>query len=188
VAQGIFISERTVPTEAKEAQVESIRQLLESCTAAVSTDYTGLGVQAMTDLRRSLRERGVSYRVVKNTLTHLAADAAGRPGAKDIFQGPTGIAFGFEDPIEPAKAIRDFVERTRSPMTIQGGLLGEQILTAAEVEQLANLPSKDDLIASLMGQLQGPITSLVYVLDAPISSLARVIQRKIEESSVESTS
>ncbi len=181
-AQGFFVGEIDVPTEAKIAQVEATRELIESCTAVVSTDYTGLTVQDMTDLRRSLRGNGVGFRVVKNTLTHLAADAAGRPGMKEIVEGPTGIAFSLEDPVAPAKAIREFVRSTRSPLTIRGGLLGEQVLTAEDVEKLADVPSKDELIASLMGQLLAPITSLAYVLDAPVASLARVLQRRIEES------
>ena len=109
-----------MPTEAKRAQVESIRELLESCTSVVSTDYTGLSVQSMTDLRRSLRGNGVGFRVVKNTLTHLAADAAGKPGMKEIVEGPTGIAFSFDDPVAPAKAIREFLRSSRSRARCEG--------------------------------------------------------------------
>ena len=174
-----------MPTQAKIAQVESIRELLESCSAVVSTDYTGLSVQSMTELRRSLRGNGVGFRVVKNTLTHLAADAAGKSGMKEIVEGPTGIAFSFDDPVAPAKAIREFVRSSRSPLTIRGGLLGEQVLTATEVDRLADVPSKEELIARLMGQLLAPITGLAYVLDAPVASLARVLQGKIEESAGE---
>ena len=169
-----------MPTEAKRAQVESIRELLESSTAVVSTDYTGLSVESMTDLRRALRGNGVGFRVVKNTLTHLAADAAGKPGMKEIVEGPTGIAFSADDPVAPAKALREFIRSSRSQMTIRGGLLGEQVLSAAEVDRLADVPSKDELIARLMGQLMAPVTSLAYVLDAPVASLARVLQRKID--------
>ncbi len=182
---GIFYVEIAVPTEEKRTQVDSIRELLETCEAAVSADYTGLTAQSMTEFRQSLRERGVRFRVVKNTLTHLAADAAGKPGVKEIVEGPTGIAFGFDDPAAPARAIREFIRVSRSPMTIRGGLLGERVLTAEEVERLADLPSKDDLIARLMGQLQAPITGLAYVLNAPTASLARVLQRKIETESGE---
>lgn len=175
-----FFAEIEVPTEAKRAQVESIRELLESSTAVVSTDYTGLSVESMTDLRRVLRGNGVGFRVVKNTLTHLAADAAGKPGMKEIVEGPTGIAFSTGDPVAPAKALREFIRSSRSQMTIRGGLLGEQVLSAAEVDTLADVPSKDELIARLMGQLMAPVTSLAYVLDAPVASLARVLQRRVE--------
>jgi len=170
-----------VPTDRKVKDVEDLQKLLESCTAAISADFTGLKVDAMTALRRALRERGVTFRVVKNRITYLAADAAGRPAVKEIVQGPTGIAFGFEDPVEPAKALTDFMISTRSPLKIRGGLLGDRALSSEEVASLAALPSRDQLIAHLLGQLQAPITSLAYVLIAPVASLARVIQRHIEQ-------
>jgi len=170
-----------VPTEQKVKDVEEIQKLLESCTSAISADYTGLKVDAMTALRRALRQRGVTFRVVKNTISYLAADAAGKPAVKEIVQGPTGIAFGFEDPVEPAKALTDFMTSTRSPLKIRGGLLGDRALSAEEVASLAALPSKDQLISNLLGRLQAPITSLAYVLSAPVASLARVIQRHIEQ-------
>ena len=169
-----------MPTEAKTKEVDRLRQLIEGCAAAVSVDYTGMPVGAMTELRRALRQRGVQLRVVKNSLTYLAADAAGRPLIKEIVQGPTGIAFGFDDPLAPAKALTEFIRDTRSVLKIRGGLLGERALTSAEVAQLAALPSKEELIARLTGQLRGPIIGLVYVLSAPVSALVRVLQRAVE--------
>ena len=170
-----------MPTEAKIKAVDEMRQWMEKCTVAISTDYTGLAVGQMTDLRRALRERGVQYRVVKNTLAHLAADAAARPAMKDIVQGPTGIAFGFGDPTDLAKALSEFIRSRRSPLTIRGGMMGDRGLTAREVATLATLPSREELIANLLRGLQGPVAGLVYVLDAPISGLARVLQRQVEK-------
>ncbi len=169
-----------MPTEEKIKKVEEIKDLLEKSTILISTDFTGMGGDSMTALRRALRERGVGYRIVKNTLTYLAADAAGMPGVKEIVQGQTGIAFGYGDPIEPAKAISEFVRTTRLPLQVKGAVMAGQTLTAAQVEDLARLPSKDELIAKLMAQIQAPITGLVYVLSAPISALARVLQRGAE--------
>jgi large subunit ribosomal protein L10 len=169
-----------MPTEEKIKKVEEIKDLLEKSTILISTDFTGMGADSMTALRRALRERGVGYRIVKNTLTYLAADAAGMPGVKEIVQGQTGIAFGYGDPIEPAKAISEFVRTTRLPLQVKGAVMAGQTLTAAQVEDLARLPSKDELIAKLMAQIQAPITGLVYVLSAPISALARVLQRGAE--------
>ena len=169
-----------MPTEAKIKKVEEIKDLLERSAILISTDYTGMGVDSMTALRRALREKGVGYRIVKNTLTYLAADAAGMPGVKEIVHGPTGIAFSYGDPIEPAKAISEFVRTTRLPLQVRGAVMDGRTLTAAQVEDLARLPSKDELIAKLMAQIQGPITGLVYVLSAPISALARVLQRGAE--------
>ena len=162
-----------------------MRDLLDRCTIAISADNTGMSVVAMTNLRRALREKGVTFRVVKNRLVYLAADAAGKPQVKDIVQGPSGIAFGFDDPTVPAKALTEFIITTRSPLTIKGGVLGNRALTPQEISNLAALPNKDTLVARLLGQLQAPIASLTYVLNAPLASLARVLQRVIEAESTD---
>ena len=174
-----------MPTKIKTEKVKSIGTLLNDATCIVSADYTGESVDTMTELRRALREKGVNFKVIKNSLTYIAADEIGKPGIKDIIQGPTGLAIGFKDPLDPAKTICEFIDKSGANITIRGGLLGDQILSADEVQKLAKLPSKDQLISQLMSQLQGPVTSLVYVLNGPISSLARVLQRKIESSSKE---
>jgi large subunit ribosomal protein L10 len=169
-----------LPTERNNQSVEHIRRLIERCTIVISADFTGMSVGAMTELRRALRGRGVEFLVVKNRLAYLAADAAGKPVMKEIVHGPTGLALGFGEPVEPAKALTDFVRSTKYPLKVIGGVLGERILTAEEVIGLAALPGKDQLVARLAGQLLGPATGLVYVLSAPVSGLARVLQRRVE--------
>ena len=153
---------------------------MERCTIAITADFSNLRVGDMTELRRVLREKGVQIRVIKNRLAHLAADAAGRPAIKEIVEGPTAIAFGYGDPLEPAKALVDFIRNTRSPLKIRGGFMDDRPLSADEIDSLAALPSKEVLIGRLMGQLQGPVAGLVYVLNEPISGLARVLQRQVE--------
>ena len=169
-----------MPTERKVREVEELGKLIAESTIAISADFSGMGVSAMTELRSALRQRGVRFRVVKNRLTYLAAEAAGRPLVKDIVQGPTGIAFGFDDPVAPAKALSEFITSNRSVLKIKGAILGDRTLSAEEVGELAALPSRDELIARLLGQLQGPIASLTYVLNAPLGALARVLQRAAE--------
>ena len=170
-----------MPTQRKIEAVEEMRKWMEECTIAISTDYTGLDVVAMTNLRRALREKGVHYRIVKNTLALLAADAAGRSEMKDLVEGPTGIAFGYGEPADPAKALSDFVRVSRSPLKVRGGLMGDRVLNASEVATLASLPPKDELVARLLGQLQAPMSGLVYVLNGPIAGLTRVLQRHVED-------
>lgn len=169
-----------MPTETKISIVQELSKLIEGSTIAISADYTNMSVGDMTDMRRALREKNVEFRVVKNSLLYLAAEAAGKPLMRDIVEGPTGIAFGYADPVEPAKALNDFVQATRVPLKIMGGVMGDRSLSAEEVATLATLPSKSELIARLLGQLQSPISGLAYVLNAPISSLARVLQRRSE--------
>ena len=170
-----------MPTERKINAVEEMRQWMQECTVAISTDYTGLSVGAMTGLRRSLREKNVQFRIIKNTLAYLAADAAGRPAFKDVVEGPTAFAFGYGEPVDPAKVLVEFIRTTRSPMKIRGGVLGDRMLTVEQVDNLATLPSKEELIARLMGQLNAPAAGLVYVLNANIAGLARVLQRQVEK-------
>lgn len=165
-----------MPTQAKIDDVEEIRKLIKDSTVAVSADYTGLSLSAMTELRRTLRENNVTFRVVKNRLAHLAADAAECPELKDIIEGPTGLAFGFADPVEPAKALKQYIIKNRSELKLRGGVLDGRTLSAEEVDQLASLPSKEDLVALLLGRIQSPLTSLVYVLNAPVAALARALQ------------
>ena len=171
-----------MPTESNVRRVEELRGWIERCTVAITTDYTGLSVDAMNVLRRELREKGVQFRVVKNTLTYLAADAAGKPGFKEIVQGPTGIAFGYGDPVEPARALAEYIRVARSSLKISGGLMDGRVLSPEDVVALAALPSKDELVARLLGQLQAPISGLVTVLNGPISGLARVLQAYIDKS------
>ena len=171
-----------MPTESNVRRVEELRGWIERCTVAITTDYTGLSVDAMNVLRRELREKGVQFRVVKNTLTHLAADAAGKPAFKEIVEGPTGIAFGYGDPVEPAKALAEYIRVARSSLKIRGGLMDGRVLSPEDVVALAALPSKDELVARLLGQLQAPISGLVTVLNGPISGLARVLQAYIDKS------
>jgi large subunit ribosomal protein L10 len=164
-----------VPTPEKEQQVREIKELIETSAVAITASSTGMSVASMTDLRRALREQGVQFRIVKNTLAHIAADEAGTPAMKGVISGPTGIAFGFDDPAIVAKTLTEFLTSSRSSMTIIGGLLDGKALTPEEVNRLATLPSKEILIAKLMGQLQAPIAGLVGTLQAPIRNLVYVL-------------
>ena len=176
-----------MPTERKVKSVETLSKLLSDCTIAISTDFTGMSVGSMTDLRRALRDNGVQYKVIKNNLLYLAADDAGKPLVKDIVEGATGMAFGFDDPTVPARAIAEFIRASRAPLSIRGAVLDDRVLEAAEVDILAQLPSKDVLVARLLGQLLSPVTSLVYVLNGPVSALARVLHAAAEAKGNEDT-
>ena len=170
-----------MPTERKINSVQQMRGWLEECTVAISADFSGMSVNAMNDLRQQLRGKGVQFRVVKNTLAHLAADAAGLPGFKQIIEGPTGVAFGYGDPTEPARTLAEYIRTNRSPLTIRGGLMDERVLSVGDVSVLASLPSRDELLARLFGQLQAPVSGLVNVLSGPMSGLARVLQARADQ-------
>ena len=169
-----------MPTQQNLDRVDAIRDWIDRCTIAIATDYTGLSVADMTSLRKALRDNGIEYRVIKNTLALLAADGSTKPDVKQIVEGPTALAFGYDDPLAAAKVLIDFVRVNRSALKVRGGVMGERVLTTQEIVALAALPSKDELMARLLGQLNAPITGLVYVLSAPLAGLARVLQRHVE--------
>ena len=170
-----------MPTQRNIEAVDDLRGWIEQCTIAITADFSGLRVSEMTGLRRALREKGVQFRVVKNRLVRLAADAAGRPAFKEIVDGPTAIAFGYGEPAEPARALAEYIRATRSSITIRGGLMGDRTLSSREVNTLATLPSKEELVAQLLSRLQAPIAGLVSTLNAPISGLARVLQAQVDK-------
>jgi large subunit ribosomal protein L10 len=170
-----------VPTQEKIEEVEELKKKIGDCTIAISASYAGQTVASMTSMRRALRTKGVEFRVLKNTLAGIAADAVGKPALKGILKGPTGIAFGFGDPAEPAKLLTEYIRANRLPIEIRGGVLGSRALTTDEVRRLAELPPKNELVAKLLGQAQAPIAGFVYVLNAPLTALAIVLQRKVEK-------
>jgi large subunit ribosomal protein L10 len=181
-----------MPTQKKADTVEELRDKFARCTIAVATDYTGIDGNTMTDLRRQMQSKNIEYMVVKNTLTYLAADSADRPQIKDIVQGPTALAFGYEDPADVAKALEEYIRVNRSVLAIKGGVLNDRTLSPDEMTSLATLPPKPDLLAllmgqmqaplsGLMGQLQAPIQGLVTVLNGPVASLSILLQQRAEQ-------
>lgn len=178
----IYFQGANVPTDAKRDQVKQLQDKLERSAITVTTGYSGMPAASMTDLRQRLRAVGVELVVVKNTLLSLAAEAAQRPQVKEILQGPTAVAFGFQDPVAAAKALQDYIRTSRLPLTIQGAVLGAgPALPASEVERLAALPPKPQLVANLLGQLQMPIASLLSVLNGPLRGLDNLLQARIRQ-------
>ena len=110
-----------MPTQDKIDQVAKIKNWIDGSTIAISTDYTGMSVTNMTELRRALRESKVSYHIVKNTLALLAAKESDNPNIQEIIDGPTGLAFGYTDPVAPAKALVEFIKSSRLPIKIKNG-------------------------------------------------------------------
>lgn len=160
--------------------VDLLADKFDRSVSLVTTDYSGLPVSEMTELRRALREAGVEYRIAKNTLAYLAADKAGKSAVKEVIQGPTGIAFGYDDPIAPARALSGFIRANRSSLEILGGELDGRTLSPEQVNQLATMPSREELVAQLLMRMNGPIAGLVNVLNGPMGGLARVLQAHVD--------
>lgn len=165
----------------KKEVVTQLADKLSQCKIAITTDYRGLPVAEMTELRRRLRQRQVEYRVVKNTLVRFAAEQAQRSEFTQIVEGPTAIAFGYDDITEPAKALLEYVRSSGSILKIKGGLVDRRVLSAAEVAGLATMPPREVLVAKLLGGMKGPIVGLVNVLNANLTGLVYVLDARVKQ-------
>ena len=167
-------------TEAKKAIVADLKERLTGAKAAVFTSYSGLTVAQDTELRRKLREAGVSYQVVKNTMTRIAAKEAGLDGLDDIFNGTTALAIAGDDVVAPAKVICDFIKENKldeaGKLSVKAGILDGRVIDIEEVKALASLPSREVLIAKILGSMQAPISGTVNVLQGVIRNAVYVLE------------
>ena len=151
--------------ELKKGVVADIKQKFEKAQTAVLVDYRGLNVAEDTELRNQLRKAGVEYAVLKNTMINLAIQDMGLDEMKTHLEGPTAVAFGYEDAIAPAKVLSEFVKKSKK-MTIKCGVCDGAYLDEAGVQALANTPSREVLIAKIMGSMMSSVSKFVYALEA----------------------
>ena len=168
------------PRQEKVDVVSEIRAKLESADAAFVTEYRGLKVSALATLRVSLRAAGAEYKVYKNTLARFAARDAGIEGLDDQLVGPTGITFVQGDIAAAAKSLRDFA-RTNPLLIVKGGVLGTNVLGAKDVEALAELPSREVLLAQFAGALQAPLVKTAGLLQALPRNFAYGLKALIDQ-------
>ena len=169
-------------TPEKVAAIAELTEKFRSSGGAVLTEYRGLRVSQITELRASMREHA-TYAVVKNTLTKRAAAEAGIDGLDEHLQGPTAIAFVTGDPVEAAKGLRDFA-KANPALVIKAGVLDGKSLTPDEITKLADLESREVLLAKLAGAMKGNLSKAVGLFAAPMSTTARVVESlraKVEE-------
>lgn len=167
----------------KVQEVEELADRFARSSIAVVTDYRGLNVGDMVAFRGRLREANVDYRVSKNTLARFAADKSGSEAIKDDLVGPTAIAFAYDDPVAVAKIVSEFA-RTSRILQVRAALLGDRRIGPEEVTRLAELPSRDVLLAQVLGGMKGPIAGLVNVLNGVTRNLVGVLdarRRQLEE-------
>ena len=165
-----------MPTPKKEQEVLELSEKIREAKGIYLTDFTGLTVEQMNDLRARLRKENALYRVTKNTLMKIALERAGLPGVLDSYlEGPTGLAFGFDDPIIPARILRDFA-REQQKLRFKASLIDGQVYDPDQTEKLADLPPRSELLARLVGQLNAPIAGLVWTLNGMIAKLVYVLQ------------
>ena len=168
-------------TSKKPLKIEQVGQIadkLRSAKVVVLTDYRGLTVSQIGDLRAKLRQGDVEYRVVKNTLAKRAAEDAGVPDLGPALTGPVAFALGYDDLSAPPRLLQEWARSTRLKLDITGGLVEGRFFPAEQVRQLADLPPRDVLIAQLLGTLQAPAASLLTAISSPAQQLMSVLEQK----------
>lgn len=166
----------------KEAFVTELRERIGRAPALYLTDFTGLKVKEMTQLRSELRKSGAEYVVVKNRLAKLAFEQSeDAPDITASLVGPTGFVFGYEDAAATAKVLSDFAKDHDSKPAFKLGVLENEILQPEQVERIAKLPPKDQLYAELAGAMQAPMANLAYALEAKLQETAGLLDALIAE-------
>jgi large subunit ribosomal protein L10 len=163
-----------MPTAKKESTIEELRKRIAASPNLFLTDYAGLTVAEITKLRGELRKDGNTYAVVKNTLFKIAAGEELAKKLDGFLAGPTAIVFSGADPVAPAKALKQFSDATK-PVTVKAAYIDGKLVDKAQVDVLASLPSKSELLAKLVGSLASPMRGLVTVLSGNQRGLVRVL-------------
>ena len=165
----------------KKTFVSELEKIYQESNSVIITHYHGLTVSQITNLRKALRENGASFKIVKNTLSKIAATNVKLTHDPEAFSGPTAIAYS-KDPVAAAKGVVEFA-KANDNLKVIGGIVNDKILNVGEVQQLAKLPSLDQLRGKIVGILQAPAANLARIVQAPAGSIARVIQAYSEKNS-----
>ena len=166
-----------MPTQAKVESVEALKEQLGTAKTVVLTEYRGLSVQQLSDLRKQLKGAAAEYKVVKNRLARIAVKGSALDELGVHLKGPTGLVFTKQDPAAVAKALQAFV-KTNPQLQIKIGLVEGKVVQPAEIKALADLPSKGQLRSQIVGALQGPMAQLVSLLQAPPREIVYVLEAR----------
>jgi large subunit ribosomal protein L10 len=169
-----------MPTEAKEATVAELREAIANARTMITSEYRGLTVKEIAEIRRALRKQDVTYRVVKNRLMRIAAEDSVGEALSPLLVGPTAIAFG-TDEAGTAKAVIDATRPYSRIIRITGGVLGSRSIGADDVTRLATLPPREVLLAKLAGGMQAPVGTLAGLFAAPLRNLGYALQQVAEQ-------
>ncbi len=159
----------------KSEKIESYKKQFKNAKVAVVADYRGLTVEEITNLRRSLQAKDSDLTVTKNTLCKVASKGTAFESIEALLKGPTAIAFGFSDEVSAAKVLSDFIKEAKK-CEITGAVLDGRVLNAQEAQGLANLPTKEELYAKILGSINSPASGIVYGINGIMSALVRVIK------------
>lgn len=166
-----------MPSQAKAEMIERVKARLVGATSAVLTEYRGLSVRQLSDLRKQLKAASAEYRVVKNRLARIAVEGSPLAGLQAYLKGPTGVVIGRRDPAAVAKTLAAFA-RVNPALQIRVGVIEGQVLDPQALKAVADLPSREALRAQLVGAVEGPLAALVSVLNAPLRELTYVLAER----------
>ncbi|MDP6605146.1 MAG: 50S ribosomal protein L10 [Dehalococcoidia bacterium] len=171
-----------MPTERKIRLVEEIKELISGAEIAIAASYQGISVAEQTELRTAMREAGVRFRVVKNTLLLRAADDAGLEVYRELADGPTALVVSNDDPVTPARVLATYIRENRNTtVAIRNAVLSGELVDAAYVEDLATVPPRDELIARIAGGLVGQITQFAGLIQATTREFAGLIEARANQ-------
>lgn len=166
----------------KQQIVKELTKKLQSATTGVLVDYKGIDVETDTELRRKMREAGVEYMVIKNTMLRFAVRECGLEELEPHLAGPSALAISATDPAAPAKIIYEYVGKEK-PLTVKAGFIEGKVAAASDIEALSKLPSKEVLVQQVLGTMLAPVTGLANVLNANIRGLAVALQAIADQKS-----
>jgi len=170
-----------MPTERKQKIITSLEQNFAQCDSGIMTDYRGLKTPDIVALRRKLRESGVEFHIVKNTLARIAANHKGKDQIGSIFEGPMAVVFVKDDISKAAKVLTGHIASAKMALIIKGGFLGNRLLTPKEVATISTLPSREVLLGKVMGGVQAPLYALMNQVNAPLRGLMTVLQSRMKQ-------
>ncbi len=162
--------------ESKQQVVSELHEKLGRAKAVFLADFRGLNVGKVTELRNELRKAEVEYKVVKNTLLELAIRDTDKQSLSVHFAGPTAVALSYTDPVAAAKVLSRYEKDTQTPFKLKGGVLSGKSITVADIQALADLPSREVLLAKMLGSMNAPVTNFVGVLAAVPGSFVRTLE------------
>jgi large subunit ribosomal protein L10 len=169
-----------MPNKAKVELVGQIRENLDAADAVWVVDYRGLTVKQAEDLRAKIREQGATFKVYKNSFAERAFADLELPSLGTILEGPSAFVFVSGDPVASAKTLKGFAKENEN-LEVKGGILNGEVVTAEQVKAIADLPSRDELIAKLIGSIRSPLAGIVQVLNGPASKLVRTLDAIAEK-------
>lgn len=165
------MSEATIAKKA--VIVDEVAEKFEAAASAVIVDSRGLTVEEVTNLRKQLRDNGVEFKVIKNSILRRAAEKQGLEGLEEVFTGPTAVAFSNEDVVAPAKILNDFAKDAKN-LEIKGGVIEGKVSSIDEIVALAKLPNREGLLSMLLSVLQAPVRNVAYAVNAVAESKEEV--------------